>query len=356
MLPLAGSIQQQMQLSALGEEAALPSIGTLLSQIGAGQAGTLVSGEATLTLPVSDEEISEAMLTDEEAALLAAQTAAVINPLPLPLPAKGTDPAAAVREADTSAAAARTALTGLATDVPATAVTEAAEPATDTDPLNTALLNPAGTDSSQADEAFSPLLLTPQNNAAATGAPTTPASVLAAAAPAETSISTAATVAAQKNATTSLPDELNQALREERLNFGNDRSTWGGALGARVVAMVMNDIQHARIHLDPPELGSLEIRMQVQQDQATVQVQAQSAQVRDVLESSAQRLRDALASQGIQLAGFDVSERGHSQAQGDGQSQGQGAQSDAADGEWLATDESGAPAPAVSLNLLDTYA
>ncbi|WP_265573316.1 flagellar hook-length control protein FliK [Venatoribacter cucullus] len=363
MLPLAGSLQQQTPLpDSAADVAALPSITALLRQIGAGQTGKLLDGaegtegiDSTEVLTAADEETAAALLTGEEAALLAAETGAVASQLPPP-----ADTAAAVRDTETTAA--RSALTGLAAGAQATATAasaDAAEPATDTDPLNTAVLTTTSTDSRPpADEAFSTSLLTPQNNTAAS-TPATPASVLAAAAPAETSISTAATVAAQKNAATSLPDELSQALREERLNFGNDRSTWGGALGARVVAMVMDDVQQARIHLDPPELGSLEIRLQVQQDQATVQVQVQNGQVRDALESGAQRLRDALAAQGLQLAGYDVSERGQQSQAQQGQS-GQGGQgdrsADGAEGEWLATDDSQSLAPAGSLNLLDTYA
>ena len=322
MLPLAGSLQQQTPLpDSAADVAALPSITALLRQIGAGQTGTLLDG-AEGTEGIDSTEVLTA--ADEEAVAVAS----LLSP-----PA---DAAAAVRDTDTTVA--RSALTGLAAGAQATATAagaDTAEPATDTDPLNTAVLTSTGTDSRPpADEAFSTSLLTPQNN-------------------------TAATVAAQKNAATSLPDELSQALREERLNFGNDRSTWGGALGARVVAMVMDDVQQARIHLDPPELGSLEIRLQVQQDQATVQVQVQNGQVRDALESGAQRLRDALAAQGLQLAGYDVSERGQQSQAQQGQS-GQGGQgdrsTDGAEGEWLATDDSQSLAPAGSLNLLDTYA
>ena len=159
---------------------------------------------------------------------------------------------------------------------------------------------------------------------------------------------------ATRTPTHTFSQELSQAMRNESLEFGSDRREWGNALGARIVTMVANDIQQARIQLDPPELGSLEIRLQVQQDQATVQVQAQNAQVREVLESSAQRLRDALAGQGIQLSGFDVSERGQQQGgQGD-----QPSDQQSADGEWVALeDDSPVPArPATSLNLLDTFA
>lgn len=146
-------------------------------------------------------------------------------------------------------------------------------------------------------------------------------------------------------------------VSKDKLEFGQDRREWGGALGARIMTMVAEDVQKARIQLDPPELGSLEIKLHISQDQASVQVQAQHAHVRDVLEANAHRLRDALASQGITLSGFDVSERG----QGDGSSgqsgDGQGSQTTGDD--WFAEDVTAEnkPQPQVSSNnLLDTFA
>lgn len=348
LLPLAGSIQQQTQIGTLGDETALPSINTLLSQIGAGQAGSLLTSE-----PANDETAA-ALLTAEEAAQLAAENGAVVAFMVPGSPAEVASRTGA-NGADDASTGARPAPAGLTSAIPA-ADAESAEPADDSNLLNTtALTSSADSDSGQmADEAVRTSLLTPQNNAAAS-TPTTATSVAAAAVAAETSINTAATAAVQKNPS-SLPDELNQALREERLEFGNDRRTWGTALGARVVAMVMDDVQQARIHLDPPELGSLEIRLQVQQDQTTVQVQVQNGQVRDALEANAQRLRDALAAQGLQLAGYDVSERGPQGQAGQGQGQGGNQATDNADGEWLATDDSEPQAPASSLNLLDTFA
>lgn len=149
----------------------------------------------------------------------------------------------------------------------------------------------------------------------------------------------------------------NLQLSKDKLEFGQDRREWGGALGARIMTMVADDVQKARIQLDPPELGSLEIKLHVSQDQATVQVQAQHAHVRDVLEANAQRLRDALAAQGMTLAGFDVSERGQG-GSGSGQSgNGQGASTAA--GDWVAEDSptEDKPQPQMSRhNLLDTFA
>ncbi len=146
-----------------------------------------------------------------------------------------------------------------------------------------------------------------------------------------------------------------QTQLKERIEFGQDRREWGSALGARVLTMVADNIQQARIQIDPPELGSLEIKLHITQDQASVQVQAQNHQVKDVLEANVQRLRDALNEQGLELAGFDVGTSG--QGASDQSSGGQG-QNDSG-GEWLADSESEAAEqrPVTRSNaLLDTFA
>lgn len=145
----------------------------------------------------------------------------------------------------------------------------------------------------------------------------------------------------------------------ERLEFGQDRREWTPALGARLVTMVANDVQQARIQLDPPELGSLEIRMQVQNDQASVQVSAQSHQVKDVLDSSAQRLRDALAAEGIELNEFSVSADSGGQGRdsgsdgSDGSGNGYGTDSGVEGDEVVGVNQTHTPAPD---SLLDTFA
>lgn len=132
------------------------------------------------------------------------------------------------------------------------------------------------------------------------------AAITASAAQASENVESAAYEGIDLQADESLEQKLQTQLRE-RLEFGQDRKEWGGALGARLMTMVADGVQQARIHLDPPELGSLEIKMQVHQDQASVQVHAQNLQVKDALDASAQRLRDALNAQGIELAEFNVS-------------------------------------------------
>lgn len=153
----------------------------------------------------------------------------------------------------------------------------------------------------------------------------------------------------------SMNERLQTQLRE-RLEFGQDRREWGGALGARIATMVADNIHHARIQLDPPELGSLEIKLQVMHDQATVQVHAQNHQVREVLEANSHRLRDALQGQGLTLAQFDVSEQASGGNTGD---QFNGNSPSDSEGEWSATDDAeeiNSPVVKETHNLLDTFA
>lgn len=157
---------------------------------------------------------------------------------------------------------------------------------------------------------------------------------------------------------------LENSRLEKNLDFAKNPQQWGGVLASRVVAMIKDDVQQARIHLDPPELGSLQIKLQIQHQQATIQVQAQHAQVREVLETQAFRLRESLAEQGLELAGFDVSsqDQQHSQQQNEQLAQSSHADqqgtSSAEGGDWLQDDENLTPivTKAHSVNLLDTFA
>ena len=99
--------------------------------------------------------------------------------------------------------------------------------------------------------------------------------------------------------------------------------------------------------------------MQVQNDQASVQVSAQSHQVKDVLDNSAQRLRDALAAEGIELSEFSVSADSGGQGRdgasdnSDGSNAGFAGGSGAEGEEVVGINQAHTPAPD---SLLDTFA
>lgn len=88
-------------------------------------------------------------------------------------------------------------------------------------------------------------------------------------------------------------------------------------LRERVAVMFNSRTQAAEMRLDPPDLGRLNIRLNMNQEQASVSFQVTNPQAREAIEQSLPRLRELLAEQGIELADANVSEQ-QSNAQGDG--------------------------------------
>lgn len=77
----------------------------------------------------------------------------------------------------------------------------------------------------------------------------------------------------------------------------------------QVMTMVNSRQQYAELRLDPPELGRLQIRIQMNNDnQASVQFQVANPQAREAIEQALPKLRDMLEQQGLQLTESDVQE------------------------------------------------
>ena len=86
----------------------------------------------------------------------------------------------------------------------------------------------------------------------------------------------------------------------------------------------------AEIRLDPPELGSVQVKVNMAGEAAAVSFVVQSQQARDALDQALPKLRDMLSQQGIELGQSSV-QQDHQQQQGE-QQQGQFAQGKADDG------------------------
>ncbi len=86
-----------------------------------------------------------------------------------------------------------------------------------------------------------------------------------------------------------------------------------GQLRERVQLMVRQNIQVAEIRLDPAELGQMQIRINLQQEQASVQFIVQQQQAKELLEQQMPRLRDMLQQQGIQLGEGQVQQQSRQQ-------------------------------------------
>lgn len=103
-------------------------------------------------------------------------------------------------------------------------------------------------------------------------------------------------------------------------------------LGERLVMMIGQEIQEARIRLDPPDMGALDIRITTQGDQVQVQIVAQQPMVRDLLEQQANRLREQLEQQGFTEVQVDITDREAAQDDLAEQEEGSGAGGDEDEG------------------------
>jgi flagellar hook-length control protein FliK len=71
--------------------------------------------------------------------------------------------------------------------------------------------------------------------------------------------------------------------------------------------MAGQHLKVAELHLNPPELGPLQITLTVNNDQASAQFVSQHASVREAIEAAMPRLREMLAEGGITLGNTSVS-------------------------------------------------
>lgn len=88
---------------------------------------------------------------------------------------------------------------------------------------------------------------------------------------------------------------------------------WGDKMAGKLTWLTARNMSVAEIHLTPPDMGPMEVRVQVQQDQANISVHSANPVVREQLELHSHRLRDMLNAQGLSLEQFDVSDSGRDQ-------------------------------------------
>lgn len=82
---------------------------------------------------------------------------------------------------------------------------------------------------------------------------------------------------------------------------------WEGEFSQRVVWMVGRQTQWAEISLNPPHLGSVEVRLSMNGNEAAAQFFSPQSAVREAIEAGMPRLREMLASAGVHLGEAQVS-------------------------------------------------
>ena len=107
--------------------------------------------------------------------------------------------------------------------------------------------------------------------------------------------------------------QANNNLLEQPVDIQSKQAA--SIMGERVMMMISQGKQEVQIRLDPAELGSMFIKVQVQQDQVQLNIQTQAGLSKDIIEQNMPRLREQLAQQGIQLGDANVEQQSQQSSQ-----------------------------------------
>jgi flagellar hook-length control protein FliK len=86
-------------------------------------------------------------------------------------------------------------------------------------------------------------------------------------------------------------------------------SEFAQGVADQVAAMVSGNLSSAKLSVNPPALGPIELRVDVQGDHAQVLMMSHSTVTRDALQAGTQKLREMLSEQGFAQVSVDISQR-----------------------------------------------
>jgi flagellar hook-length control protein FliK len=118
------------------------------------------------------------------------------------------------------------------------------------------------------------------------------------AAEALTNLATQATALQNAQATGSAPTD--------RLSARVGTPAWDNQVGQKVIWMVGGEEQSATLELNPPDLGPVQVVLNVSNDMASVSFSSQQLEVRQALENALPRLREMMSESGIALGNASV--------------------------------------------------
>ena len=137
----------------------------------------------------------------------------------------------------------------------------------------------------------------------------------------------AALSAAQQQAGSRAPEQTSNLNLSQPV--GSER--WNTELGQTVNLLIKADQSRASLHVTPPEMGPIEIKIDLSGDQASVSFTVQQADTRQALENALPRLREMLSESGISLGQSQVNHQSSNQAQGESGQKGSSAAATAGD-------------------------
>jgi flagellar hook-length control protein FliK len=96
-----------------------------------------------------------------------------------------------------------------------------------------------------------------------------------------------------------------------------NRKDFVDAVKDKVLVMINQKIRQLEIRLDPPELGSMHVKLNLQNEQAAVNFVVQNQQAKEALEQNMDKLKDMLAQTGVDVGDANIEQRNQQADEGD---------------------------------------
>lgn len=103
----------------------------------------------------------------------------------------------------------------------------------------------------------------------------------------------------------------NSQLQQETISIF--RKDFAEAVKEKVLVTINQKLQRFDITLDPPEFGNMQVRVNLQGEQASVNFIVQNQQAKEALEQNMHKLRDMLSEQGVDVGGANVEQQSQQQ-------------------------------------------
>lgn len=124
----------------------------------------------------------------------------------------------------------------------------------------------------------------------------------------------------QREAVTGSEKQAPLATQLSTLTLEGGEKRWAqqlqSALGERLQLQVKNQIQHATIRLDPPDMGKIDISMQIENGRLQVHINASQGEVYRALQQVSNDLRQSLTEQNVLQVNVQVSSQPGQQHEG----------------------------------------
>jgi len=116
-------------------------------------------------------------------------------------------------------------------------------------------------------------------------------------------------VLARTNADSISAQSVKSAINIHNETIAIYRKDFSDAVKDKVMVMINQKIKQLEIRLDPPELGSMQVRLNLQNEQAAVSFVVQNQQAKEALEQNIGKLKEMLAESGIDVGDANIEQR-----------------------------------------------